>query len=217
MNKLTRALLIGAVLLCVFTSVLAQSPPASTKLKDEMRQPWQRSDENYLRWWLVAGPFKCSMDAECLGAAGPEGTQRPTDGLALKGADGASANWHRISSYSDAMHFDDFQGPRDGAVGFAYRNITRATAGKAMLSTGSNGPMRIWVNGKLVFSRSGARALTNDEDQLEVDLVEGDNALLIKVPADASFSARVLETGTRCGGRPRSDRPLRASCPPGSR
>ena len=197
MNKLTRALLIGAVLLCVFTSVLAQSPPASTKLKDEMRQPWQRSDENYLRWWLVVGPFKCSMDAECLGAAGPEGTQRPTDGLALKGADGTSANWHRISSYSDAMHFDDFQGPRDGAVGFAYRNITRATAGKAMLSTGSNGPMRIWVNGKLVFSRSGARALTNDEDQLEVDLVQGDNALLIKVPADASFSARVLETGTQ--------------------
>jgi hypothetical protein len=111
----TRALLTGAVLLCVLTSVLAQSPPASTKLKDEMRQPWQRSDENFLRWWLAAGPFKCTMDADCLGAAGTEGTQRPTDGLAMKGADGASANWHRISSYSDAMQFDDFQGPRDGA------------------------------------------------------------------------------------------------------
>ena len=196
MTKLTRALLIGAVLLCVLTSVLAQSPPASTSLKDEMRQPWQRSDENFLRWWLAAGPFKCTMDADCLGAAGTEGSQRPTDGLALKGADGATANWHRISSYSDAMHFDDFQGARDGAVGFAYRNVTRAKAGKAMLSIGSSGAIRVWVNGKLVLSRSGARALANDEDQVEVDLVEGDNALLIKVPADAAFSVRVLEPGT---------------------
>ncbi len=196
MTNQTRALLTGAVLLCVLTSVVAQSPPAPTKLKDEMRQPWQRSDENFLRWWLAAGPFKCTMDADCLGAAGTEGTQRPTDGLALKGADGASANWHRISSYSDAMHFDDFQGSRDGAVGFAYRSIPRAKAGKALLSVGSTGPIRVWVNGKLVLSRSGARALSNDEDQLDVDLVEGDNALLIKVPADASFSVRVLEPGT---------------------
>ena len=196
MTNQTRALLTGAVLLCVLTSVVAQSPAAPTKLKDEMRQPWQRSDENFLRWWLAAGPFKCTMDADCLGAAGTEGTQRPTDGLALKGADGASANWHRISSYSDAMHFDDFQGSRDGAVGFAYRSIPRAKAGKALLSVGSSGPIRVWVNGKLVLSRNGARALSNDEDRLDVDLVEGDNALLIKVPADESFSVRVLEPGT---------------------
>ena len=196
MTKLTRALLIGAVLLCVLTSVLAQSPPASTSLKDEMRQPWQRSDESFLRWWLAAGPFKCTMDDDCLGAAGTEGTQRPTDGLALKGAGGTTEHWHRISSYSDAVHFDDFQGARDGAVGFAYRNVTRAKAGKARLSIGSSGPIRIWVNGKLVLSRSGARALANDEDQPEVDLVEGDNALLIKMPADAAFSVRVLESGS---------------------
>ena len=186
----------GALLLCVLTSVLAQSPPASTGLKDEMRQPWQRGDENFLRWWLAAGPFKCTMDADCLGADGTEGAQRATDGLALKGADDASAIWHRISSYSDAMHFDDFQGPRDGAVGFAYRNIPRAKAGRMLLSSGSNGPIRIWVNGKLVLSKSGARGLTNDADQFDVDLVEGDNALLIKVPADAYFSVRLLEHGT---------------------
>ena len=149
-------------MLCASLDGTAQSPPVSSRLKDEMRQPWQRSDENFLRWWLAAGPFKCTMEADCLGAAGTEGTQRAADGLALKSADGATANWHRISSYSDETHFDDFRGLRDGAVGYAYRNLARAKAGKAMLSVGSSGPIRIWVNGRLVLSRSGARALTNE-------------------------------------------------------
>ncbi|MES1263463.1 MAG: hypothetical protein ABUL69_03850, partial [Peristeroidobacter soli] len=69
-------------------------------------------------------------------------------------------------------------------------------AGKAMLSIGSNGPIRVWINGRLVLSKSGARALTHDEDQIEVDLAEGDNALLIKQPADGYFLLRVLEPGT---------------------
>ena len=177
-----------------FSSAAAQDIPAS-RLKDEMRQPWQRSDESFLRQWLVAGPFKCTMDDDCLGAG--ESALRPTDGAEQKGADGASATWHRQTGYSDATHLDAFQGSREGAVGYAYRNIPRAKAGKALLSVGSSGAMRIWVNGKLVLSRSGARSLTHDEDPLAVDLVEGDNALLIKVPADAHFSARVLETGTQ--------------------
>jgi dienelactone hydrolase len=52
------------------------------------------------------------------------------------------------------------------------------------------------VNGKLVLSRSGERSLTHDDDQVDVDLTEGDNSLVIKAPADSYFSARVLETGT---------------------
>jgi dienelactone hydrolase len=190
LNKLIRFWAPVAAVLCV---IAAQAGG----LKDEMRQPWQRSDENFFRQWLVAGPFKCTMDADCLSASGAEATLRPTDGLEQKGANGASAAWHRTSGYTNATHFDDFQGSRDGAVGYAYRNISRAKAGKARLSTGSNGAMRIWVNGKLVLSRSGARGLTNDEDQIDVDLIEGDNALLIKLPADAYFSVRLLESGTQ--------------------
>src|SRR6187401_3360452 len=127
-------------MLCASLDGTAQSPPVSTRLKDEMRQPWQRSDENFLRWWLAAGPFKCTMEADCLGAAGTEGAQRPTDGMELKSTGGATANWHRINSYSDETRFDDLRGARGGAVGYAYRNLTRAKAGKAMLSVGSSGP-----------------------------------------------------------------------------
>jgi dienelactone hydrolase len=186
LNKLIRiGVPVTAFLWCLVANAAA--------LKDEMRQPWQRGDENFLRQWLVVGPFKCTLDAECISA---EGAARPTDGLEQKSVGGASAIWHRITNYGDATHFDDFQGSLDGSVGYAFANITRAKAGKALLSTGSNGGIRIWVNGKLVLSRSGARSLTHDEDQLEVDLVAGDNALLIKVDANAYFSARMLEAGT---------------------
>src|SRR5690349_3256437 len=167
---------------------------ASAGVPEEgMRQPWRRSDENFFRQWLVVGPFKCTMDVECVSA---ESALRPTEGLEQKGNGGTSASWRSQSSYGDVTHLDAIEGSREAAVGYAYRIVPRAKAGKALLSTGSNGPIRIWVNGKLVLSKSGARALTHDEDQTEIDLVEGDNALLIKQPADGYFSARVLEPGT---------------------
>jgi dienelactone hydrolase len=173
--------------LCVASLANAGTP------EEGMRQPWQRSDENFFRQWLVVGAYKCTMDVECVRA---EATLRPSEGLEQKSNGGTSATWRSQSNYGDVTHLDAIEGPREAAVGYAYRIVPRAKAGKAVLSTGSSGPIRIWVNGKLVLSKSGARALTHDEDQTEVDLVEGDNALLVKQPADGYFSARVLEQGT---------------------
>ena len=181
-----------SILLGTFASTQAQDPPATPQLRDEMRQPWQRGETDFFRRWLVVGPFKCAMETDCLGT---EGTQRPTEGLEQKAANGASATWHTHTTYADTTHLDTLQGPRDGAVGYAFRNISREKAGKALISAGSNGPLRIWVNGRLVLSQSGARSLSHDEDQVNVDLLEGDNALLVKVPADSYFSVRLLESG----------------------
>ena len=46
-----------ALILFGISGAVAQEPnPApKTKLKDEMRMPWKRSDENFLRLWLVVG------------------------------------------------------------------------------------------------------------------------------------------------------------------
>jgi hypothetical protein len=40
--------------------------------------------------------------------------------------------------------------------------VTRARAGKALLSVGSDEGIRVWLNGKLVLSRDGLRALVPD-------------------------------------------------------
>ncbi|MGO9864809.1 MAG: prolyl oligopeptidase family serine peptidase [Terriglobales bacterium] len=194
--------LTAAVLLCLSAIVSAQTAPASasTKLKDEMRMPWQRGDENFLRLWLVAGPFPCGLATDCLvsqgGAQGGEAGVQPTDGLELKRADGTTVKWHSQKSWGDVVAFDDLAEPKDGAVGYAFTKVTRPKAGKALLSVGSGDGIRVWLNGKLVLSKDGLRSLTADEDQVEVGMNAGENALLVKVSARKAFSARVLEAGT---------------------
>jgi len=188
LNKLIR---IG-VPVAVF--VLALVANAGT-LKDEMRQPWQRGNTEFLRQWLIVGPFKCTLEQECLGTAGAEGAVRPTDGLEQSRAGGPTVKWHRLTTWGDEVSFGDFPGSGDGEVGYAFTTITRESAGKAVLSLGSGGGVRVWLNGKQVHGWDGARSIVADEDQIEVDLAAGANALLVKTDAAGVFTVRVLDPG----------------------
>ena len=108
-----------------FASVGRKRRRPPPKLKDEMRQPWQRGDWDFQRRWLIAGPFQCTLEAECLGSAGSEAAARPTDGQEQKRADGTSVKWHPLKSWTDVFGFDDLQGSRDGAVAYAFTKVTR--------------------------------------------------------------------------------------------
>ncbi|MGO9231459.1 MAG: prolyl oligopeptidase family serine peptidase [Bryobacteraceae bacterium] len=158
--------------------------------------PWQRGERNFLRLWLVAGPFACGLEADCLSSSGGEAGIRATDGLEQKRADGTSVKWHSQKSWGDVVAFDDLTGPKDGAVAYAFTKVPRSKTGKALVSVGSEDGIRVWLNGTLVLKKDGLRSLTQDEDQIEVDMNAGENALLVKVSASKSFSARVLEPGT---------------------
>ena len=181
--------------LCLINFAAAADSPVAPGLKDELRQPWQRGNEDYLRSWLVLGPIHCDLASDCLKSAGGEAAAKPADGAESKLADGTALKWGRHGSYGDSIYFEGFRGNRAGAVGYAAVNIPRSQAGKALVSVGSNDGIRVWVNGKRVLAKDGNRSLTPDEDQVEVDLQAGDNTLLLKVGADSSFTARVLEAG----------------------
>ena len=196
MSKRVRLSLLTAVVLCMTSIVGAQTAPAPTKLKDEMRMPWQRGDRNFLRLWLVAGPFPGGLNTDYIGGQGGEAGIRPTDAMEQKRADGTSVKWHSQKSWGDTNAFDDLTGPKDDAVAYAFTKVSRPKAGKALLLVGSEDGVRVWLNGKLVLDKDGLRSLTPDEDQVEVDMNAGENALLVKVSASKSFSARVLEPGT---------------------
>ena len=192
MQKRVGLSLLTAVLLCGIP-VGAQTAPAPTKFKDEMRMPWQRGDRNFLRQWLVVGPFACPLETDCLGG---EAAVQPADGKEQKRAGATAVKWHSQKSWSDAVAFDDLTGPKDDAVAYAFAKVVRAKAGKALLMVGSQDGIRVWLNGKPVLARDGLRSLTLDEDQVEVEMNAGDNALLVKATALGSFSARVVEPGT---------------------
>ena len=180
------------------SSVLPQeaAPASKSKFKDEMRMPWTRGDESFLRLWLVAGPFTGELQTDCLSAQGGEAGTQPTDGQEQKRADGTTVKWHSQKSWSDIVAFEDLAGSKDGAVAYAFTRISRPRAGKALLSVGSSDGIRVWLNGKLVLTRDGLRSETPDEDRVDVDMNAGANSLLVKVAAQSTFCVRVLEPGT---------------------
>ena len=177
--------------------VLAQVPPAAPKLKDEMRMPWKRGEDTFLRLWLIAGPFPGEIETDYLNGQGGEAHLQPTNGQEQKRADGTTVRWHSQKSWGDDVTFDDMAGSAEPAVVYAYTKVSRPGAGKAMLSIGSADGIRLWLNGKLVLSRKDPRSITPDEDQVEVEMNAGENSLLVKVSAQSKFCARVLNPGTR--------------------
>jgi len=193
---MTHARTIAGFVLAILTTlaapIQAQTPQ---KLKDEMRMPWKRGEEDYLRLWLIAGPIPGRLDTDCIGGRGGEAALMPAEGMEQRIPGGVTVRWHTQKSWGDEVAFDDLRGNRDAAVAYAFARIHRASAGRALLSAGSLNGVRVWINGALVLSRDGLRSCTPDEDQVEVKLNGGDNSLLVKAPADGRFFARVLPPG----------------------
>jgi len=174
------------------SSAVAQEPPPRPRLKDELRMPWTRGGNDFLRQWLVVGPFAGGLDADGLGG---ESAVAPADGQEAKRADGTSLRWHGQKAWSDDVTFGDLPGAGPGDVAYAFAKVTRPKAGPALLSIGSRDGIRVWLNGRPVLSRDGLRSATPDEDRVAVEMNAGENALLVKASADSTFFARVLEPG----------------------
>ncbi len=113
--------------------------------------PWTRGDESSIRRWLVVGPIAGDLQTDHLTSQGGEASVQPQDGVELKRADGSSVKWHFLTSWADAVSLEDLEGNKDGVVAYAFAKVTRPTAGKALLSVGSDEGIRVWLNGKLVL------------------------------------------------------------------
>lgn len=69
----------------------------------------------------------------------------------------------------------------DIAATYLYRTIDSPSDRKMTLSIGSNDAVKIWFNGEVVLDKNVQRSLKRDEDQITVNVKEGENALLVKV------------------------------------
>jgi hypothetical protein len=189
MNLIRHAVAVALTTAFGISSALGQEPPPAPKpkLKDELRMPWQRGDSNFLRQWLVAGPFACGLGTDCLTGQAGEAAAQPTDGTSVR--------WHAQKAWSDDVTFGDLPGAGTGDVAYAFARVPRQKAGPAVLSIGSRDGIRVWLNGKPVVSRDGLRSATPDEDRVAVEMNAGENTLLVKALADSTFYARVLEPG----------------------
>jgi hypothetical protein len=204
-SSLFPRLLAGLLGLAAAVSLFAQAPAPATaapKLKEEMRAPWVRSNERFIRQWQVLDEFPLGAGADAFAvdpfaSHGGEAALKPGD-APVKPDHAPEARWRPVTSWGDHINLGNGEGIKRDLVGYAATTLHRDTAGKARLCLGSDESLRAWVNGNLVLERSGPRPLTFDQDQVEVDLNAGDNLLLVKVEQRTgpwNFAARLLESG----------------------
>ena len=78
-----RAASLWIALFASFTVVSGQEPkPTAPQLKNEMRMPWARSDERFIRQWLVLGDIPLAaggFDKDWLTEHGGEAAIKPAD------------------------------------------------------------------------------------------------------------------------------------------
>lgn len=173
--------------------------PAPPKLKEEMRTPWSRSNDRFIRQWLVLGDLPLAeFETDLLGEHGGEAAIKPVPNMAHKLPGGSTVRWRAVQSWGDAVDVSDGNGLKRDVFAYAFTTVHRQTAGKALLTIGSDEGIRVYVNGAQVLDRRTRRQLSFDEDRVEVDLKAGDNSLLIKLEQRQgawNFAARVLERG----------------------
>ncbi|MBC7327189.1 hypothetical protein H5T87_03620 [bacterium] len=74
-----------------------------------------------------------------------------------------------------------FKGENEHIAGYAFRIIKSEGARRIKILTGSDDSLRIWLNGKLVKEVLALRGAHPDEDTTEVELLTGENRLLVEV------------------------------------
>lgn len=187
-----------------------------THLKEEMRMPWSRSNERFIRRWLVLGDIPLDaiptglkegapsavlkgFETDCLIEHGGEASIKPEEKMSHKYSKGPALQWRAVTAWGDETGLSDGVGVKRDLSAYAFSTVVRPEAGKALLSLGSDESIRVWFNGSLVLDRRTNRPHTFDEEQIEVEMKAGDNTLLIKSEQRVgpwTISARVLESGS---------------------
>jgi len=141
--------------------------------------------------WRTIGPFPREVTGDVFGQTSMDFSQ------SHPGADGTPVKWRwtaagnikgvttltkygTISNRATQLGFDDNNNSRINV--FAHTLLTAPAALRAVLSVGSSGSLRIWVNGQQVyrFRDWSGRLFAADEDLIPIRLEQGENELLVQ-------------------------------------
>jgi dienelactone hydrolase len=178
------------------TATVAQDAQQSAAL----RSLWSRGDARFVRAWDLLGPIDGGLEAS---PVAEERLLGPSSAPVSIGEH--TASWMRVASWGDAVDVAGNLSSRErrgsGAApetAYAFATVSRAAGGAALLSIGSDGGVRVWVNGALVHRDDSTRAFSFDTDRVPVRLNRGENRILVKLVHRTGpwrFALRVLEPG----------------------
>jgi len=103
--------------------------------------------------------------------------------------------WRTIEAERDTIDLKALLGVKEPGVGYAWTEIIAPRASSVLMGLGTDGAVKVWLNGKLVHERRSARSLRKDDDLIPISLDKGTNRLLLKIgsrPAGWGFFCRFL-------------------------
>ncbi len=145
------------------------------------RDLWTPGEVRFLKRWLMLGPVDGDL------ATPPSGliAATPAPGASQSIA-GKTLVWQPQFSWTDLIDLPSLLNAKtyrgtaaSPETAFAFTTISRDQAGEAVLSIGSDQPLRVWLNGKPVFAERAPRTFLFDQDRVPVHLQKGENRLLV--------------------------------------
>lgn len=89
------------------------------------------------------------------------------------------AKWSKVTPAYEEGTIQDLAG--EVCATYLYRTVHAPTARTMQLGLGSNDALKVWLNGNVVLDNNVQRGVEADQDKLSIDLVQGENRLLLKV------------------------------------
>ena len=88
---------------------------------------------------------------------------------------------------------------QDSGTAYAFSNVFSPHARQAVMSLGSDGPVTVWINDSKIHANKvfrGWRAISPDNDKINIQLQKGWNKVLVKVCRAGTpwgFTFRILD------------------------
>lgn len=192
----------------IYTNGFCQTAKLDTNaLENTMRNPITYDRAQYVSQWLVLGniPAKWNegIDKDFLANEGGEASITPEEGKQVKLLEGKELTWRKLANAPQMIDFKDVYGDPntknnnvENLVRYAYGVIYSNNARKSLLTVGSDDGIKVWLNGRLVHRNMVYRRIAPDQDLIEVNLIKGENYLLIKTVQTVwsnRFIARIID------------------------
>jgi hypothetical protein len=146
-------------------------------LKYSVQSPTKPSG-GFLRRWQIIGPFPNVNDGGHQQAFGPEtdDTNLNREYAGLKG----KVRWKLHESETDKIDLQQLLDHDQAGVAYAVCWV-RSPKPKALLATGSDDGIKVWLNRRVVLDRPVHREAVPGEDQTPIELKQDWNEVLVKV------------------------------------
>ncbi|MBC8232776.1 SpoIIE family protein phosphatase [bacterium] len=139
-------------------------------------------DREYIKEWLVLGPFfSADLETDFPADVGGEANIPPKEGDIVTTTEETTLAWKRYTAKGNIIDLFHAVGKYENATAYAFCVLQSEVGGDAEIYLGNVGGIVVWINDKRVHSNPGGGRVVLDWNLCEVDLRAGANRCLVKL------------------------------------